>query len=398
MAAPKTAVTEKVAEKIAQAVPTDRLAQEMQNLVQAMAERALLSLTGKVEGMAGRLTDFAAGGGTSLISAITGSEPGGSGLAKAAEAVKGGIGSTGQKLGGVRQKLGKAGQKSAKPKMTNIVESVDVGAPVRVVYNQWTRFQDFPGFMKKVESVEQESEEQVSWKAQIFWSHRTWQAKVIEQVPDKLIIWRSEGNKGYVDGAVTFHALTPDLTRVVLVLEYHPQGVVERVGNMWRAQGRRARLELKHFVRHVMTQTMLHPEEMAEDGWRGEIHDGEVVKDHETALQEEQEREEPADERAEEKPAEEPEEEPEEEREDERAEEEQPEEEPEEEEEEEEEGPQRETAEEEEEEPEEASRPAVARERSTGTGAARPVRRRREAEEDQPSSPARRRTGSTRTR
>ena len=66
-------------------------------------------------------------------------------------------------------------------------------------------------------------------------------------MPDSHIVWRSKGAKGHVDGAVTFPELGPNLTRVLLVLEYHPQGLFERTGNLWRAQGRRARLEFKHF-------------------------------------------------------------------------------------------------------------------------------------------------------
>src|SRR5205807_683237 len=89
-----------------------------------------------------------------------------------------------------------------------------------------------------------------------------------------------------VDGAVTFHELAPELTRIVLVLEYRPRGVVERVGNLWRAQGRRARLELKHFQRHCMAETILHADEIK--GWRGEIRDGEVVEDHAAAVEEDQ--------------------------------------------------------------------------------------------------------------
>jgi hypothetical protein len=126
--------------------------------------------------------------------------------------------------------------------------------------------------------MQQEEDEKLTVKAQVFWSHRTWRSTIIDQVPDKMIVWRSEGDKGHVDGTVTFHDLTPDLTRIVVVLEYHPQGLFERTGNIWRAQGRRARLELKHFQRHVMTQTILHPDEV--EGWRGEIHDGEVVREH----------------------------------------------------------------------------------------------------------------------
>ncbi|MFE3451673.1 SRPBCC family protein [Nonomuraea sp. NPDC059194] len=386
-------------------LPTDKLTQELQNLLLALAERALQSVTGKVEGMAGRLTDFAEGGGSSLLGAITGSKPsgggesGGLGQNMATGAVKGAVkGALKGLLGGLT--------KSGKLKLTNIVETVDIGAPLRVVYNQWTMLEDFPNFMKKVESVKQESEETSTWKAQVFWSHRNWKSTVVKQVPDERIIWRSEGDKGHVNGAVTFHALAPDLTRVLLVMEYHPQGLFERVGNLWRAQGRRARLELKHFARHVMTQTMLHPDKMSENGWRGEIHESQVVKDHETALREEQEaaEEERPEEEAELEPEEEEAElEPEEEEaelEPEEAEEEEGEEEEEEEEEEgEEEEPEaEEEAEEEEEEEEPAPEPVVARERPKKAGVERPVRRRAADEAAKPSRPARSRTGSSRTR
>ncbi|MCO5967593.1 SRPBCC family protein [Actinoallomurus soli] len=201
------------------------------------------------------------------------------GGASAKAAVSGGITAL-KEVGG--QVIGKNGKDkkgeggSAKTKVTNIIEEIDVGAPRQLVYDQWTRFQDFPSFMKKVESTDQLADEKVRWKAKIFWSTRTWESTIVEQVPDERIVWRSTGQKGYVDGAVTFHELASDLTRVLLVLEYHPQGFMEKTGNLWRAQGRRARLELKHFRRHVMSQALLHPGDEAE-GWRGEIHDGEVA-------------------------------------------------------------------------------------------------------------------------
>ncbi|TDD32276.1 SRPBCC family protein [Actinomadura sp. KC06] len=160
-------------------------------------------------------------------------------------------------------------------KPTNIVEQTDVGAPRRLVYDQWTRFEDFPSFMKKVVSVDQAEDGKLHWKAKIFWSSRTWESTIVEQVPDRHIVWRSKGPKGHADGTVSFHELAPNLTRVLLVLEYRPAGLFERTGNLWRAQGRRARLELKHFRRHVMTQALTRPDEV--EGWRGEIRDGEIV-------------------------------------------------------------------------------------------------------------------------
>jgi uncharacterized membrane protein len=140
--------------------------------------------------------------------------------------------------------------------------------------------------MKKVVSVDQTADEKLDWKAKVFWSSRKWESTIVEQVPDRHIIWRSTGDKGHVDGAVSFHKLAPNLTRVLLVLEYHPQGFLERTGNLWRAQGRRVRLELKHFRRQVMTRSLLHPDEVG--GWRGEIRDSRVVKTHEQAIAEEE--------------------------------------------------------------------------------------------------------------
>jgi uncharacterized membrane protein len=175
---------------------------------------------------------------------------------------------------------------AGKVKVTNIEEHIDIGASRRLVYDQWTLFQDYPSFMKKVVSVDQAADEKLDWKAKVLWSSRKWESTIVEQVPDRHIIWRSTGDKGHVDGAVSFHKLAPNLTRVLLVLEYHPQGFLERTGNLWRAQGRRVRLELKHFRRHVMTQSLLHPDEVG--GWRGEIRDSQVVKTHEQATAEEE--------------------------------------------------------------------------------------------------------------
>lgn len=251
-------------------LPTDRLKTEFEGFLGAAVGRGVKAATEKLTGI------------------TEGTGPKGKALAAGARAIGEGKSParalTGAGLAGLKDKVsqafgGKSGGKSGstKIKVTNIVEQIDVGVPVRVAYNQWTQFRDFPSFTKKVENVDQEEDEQLEWKAQIFWSHRTWTATIIEQVPDKRIVWRSEGEKGHVDGSVTFHEVAPDLTRILVVLEYHPQGLFERTGNLWRAQGRRVRLELKHFQRHVMTDTVLHPDDV--EGWRGEIRDGEVVRE-----------------------------------------------------------------------------------------------------------------------
>ncbi|MFD5216304.1 SRPBCC family protein [Streptomyces tendae] len=167
-------------------------------------------------------------------------------------------------------------------KATHIMETVDIGVPLRTVYDQWTQLQDFSGFTKGVQSVSPHDEVTSDWTAKIAFSSRSWKATVQEQIPDRRIAWTSEGAKGSANGVVTFHELAPRLTRVVVVVEYYPAGFFEKTANLWRAQGRRLRLDLKHFARHV---TLLDGEEV--EGWRGEIRDGEVVKSHEDALDEE---------------------------------------------------------------------------------------------------------------
>jgi uncharacterized membrane protein len=265
----------------------DRLKVEALGLASALGDRAVSSVRAKVEDTASRLADYVAdGAGPGLMAAVTGARNLAEGKGPLRSLLGAGMTAVKEKLGG---RGGKGGGQGKNLKVTNIVESIDVGVPVELAYNQWTQFADFPSFMKKVESVEQVEEEKLAWKAQVLWSHRTWESTILEQVPDDKIIWRSKGAKGHVDGAVTFHELAPSLTRILVVLEYHPQGLFEHTGNIWRAQGRRVRLELKHFRRHVMSEVLLHPDEV--DGWRGVIEDGEVVQDHEAAReQEEQDR------------------------------------------------------------------------------------------------------------
>ncbi|MET8201298.1 SRPBCC family protein [Micromonospora taraxaci] len=273
----------------------DQLVGEVRNLAGAIGERAISVVTERITGATGRLSDYARqGGGPGLIAAATGAQKLAQGDSPVKAMVHAGVAGGKEK---VMSALGRMGGKGGgkKQKVTNIVETIEVGVPVRAAYNQWTQFGDFPSFMKKVENVDADSDEKLTWKAQVFWSHRTWESTIVKQVPDKLIHWRSKGEKGSVDGTVSFHEITPDLTRILVVLEYHPQGLFEHTGNLWRAQGRRVRLELKHFVRHVMTEVALDPDQV--EGWRGEIRDSQVVRDHETAVREEREQAEEPEER-----------------------------------------------------------------------------------------------------
>ncbi|WP_157433095.1 SRPBCC family protein [Actinomadura rifamycini] len=285
-------------------LPLDQFKEASQDLARAVMTRALASANDRIRDLTGRLSESAGDGGgggdgdgggvgKKMLAAgakeiAEGKSPlragMSAGMTGAKEKVKGVAGGL---LGGGDGDGGGGGGSEKEAKVVNIVEEFDVGLPLRTTYDQWTRFGDYPSFTSKVESVEQESDEKLNWRAQIFLSHRSWKATITEQIPDTRIVWKSEGAKGYVDGAVTFAELTPNLTRVLLVAEYHPDGFFEKTANLWRAQGRRLRLEFKHIKRHMMTRSVLEQDDI--EGWRGEIRDGEVVKTHEDAVKEEQE-------------------------------------------------------------------------------------------------------------
>ncbi|MGV9291797.1 SRPBCC family protein [Streptomyces sp. NPDC003719] len=274
---------------VAQSEAADRLKAEVQDYLAAQATRLLTGVGRKLGETTGKLNDIADGnspgfaklaldGGRKLAE---GKSPMRAALEVGAGKVKDNVVGAFKNLGGGKgRKKGGGGQKP-----TVIIEYVDVGVPLRTAYDQWTQYQDFSTFAKGVKSANRADDTTSDWQLKVFWSNRSWKAKTTEQVPDDRISWTSEGAKGTTKGVVSFHQLADNLTRVILVIEYYPSGLFEKTGNIWRAQGRRARLDLKNFVRHITLKGE------AEDGWRGEIRDGEVVQSHEDALEEEQKQE-----------------------------------------------------------------------------------------------------------
>jgi uncharacterized membrane protein len=145
-----------------------------------------------------------------------------------------------------------------------IKEGIDVGVPLKTAYNQWTQFADLPEFMKGPQSVDQEEDDELRWVVKIGPSRRRWTAKILEQDPDERIVWEStEGTENR--GAVTFHRLDRNLTRVHVEMEYFPHGFIEKVGNIFLMGRKRVRKDLRLY-RHFLE---LNGEETGE--WRGEI-------------------------------------------------------------------------------------------------------------------------------
>ncbi|MCM1942254.1 SRPBCC family protein [Streptomyces sp. G3] len=272
---------------VAQSEAADRLKAEVQDYLAAQATRLLTGLGTKLGETTGKLNDIAEGNSPGFAKlALDGGRKLAEGKGPMRAALEVGAGKVKDNVVGAFKNLtgGKGGKKGGGgQKPTVIIEYVDVGVPLRTAYDQWTQYQDFSTFAKGVKSANRADDTTSDWQLKVFWSNRSWKATTTEQVPDDRISWTSEGAKGSTKGVVSFHELAPSLTRVVLVIEYYPSGLFEKTGNIWRAQGRRARLDLKNYVRHITFKGE------ADDGWRGEIRDGEVVRSHEDAVAEEEE-------------------------------------------------------------------------------------------------------------
>ncbi|MGQ4363060.1 SRPBCC family protein [Streptomyces sp. SAS_272] len=275
---------------IAHSEAADRLKEEVQEYLAAQATRLLTGVGHKLGDTTSKLNDIAEGNSPGFAKlALDGGRKIAEGKGPVRSALELGASRAKDKVTGALKNLGGGkggkGKKSAGKKPTVIMETIDVGVSLRTAYDQWTQYQDFSTFAKGVKSANRADDTTSDWQAKVFWSNRSWKAKTTEQVPDDRIVWTSEGAKGTTKGVVSFHELAENLTRILLVIEYYPTGLFEKTGNIWRAQGRRARLDLKNFARFITIKGE------AQDSWRGEIRDGEVVTSHEDAMAEEEEQE-----------------------------------------------------------------------------------------------------------
>jgi uncharacterized membrane protein len=151
--------------------------------------------------------------------------------------------------------------------MAEVRESIDVNVPVSTAYNQWTQFEEFPAFMEGVQSVTQIDDTHLRWVAEVGGKTHEWEAEIVQQVPDKLIGWRSVDGKG-VDGSVMFEQDGADSTRIDVQFTWDADGMLESLGSALGIDSRRVRGDLERFKERIERQGV-------ESGsWRGEVHAG----------------------------------------------------------------------------------------------------------------------------
>ena len=150
--------------------------------------------------------------------------------------------------------------------MANIEQSVDVQVPVRTAYDQWTQFEDFPKFMEGVEEVRQVDDTHTHWRTKVAGKEKEFDAVISEQTPDQRIAWESQDGPEHA-GVVTFHRIDDGVTRVMLQMDYEPEGVVEKAGDALGLVTRRVTADLGRFKEMIESRGA-----GGETGaWRGEV-------------------------------------------------------------------------------------------------------------------------------
>jgi uncharacterized membrane protein len=148
--------------------------------------------------------------------------------------------------------------------MATIEESIEVEVPIRAAYNQWTQFEEFPHFMKGVEAVTQIDDTHLHWKTKIAGVEREYDAEITEQHPDERIAWRSIDGKTNA-GVVTFHHVSDSRTKVMVQIDWAPEGPAETVGSVIGADDHRVKADLDRFKDFIENRGM------STGGWRGNV-------------------------------------------------------------------------------------------------------------------------------
>jgi carbon monoxide dehydrogenase subunit G len=172
---------------------------------------------------------------------------------QAVDKMKDQSGIAGKVAGSVAGKIGGGGNGDGGGKKTRrlpIQRYTDVAVPVEVAYKAWTQFDKFPNFMHRVQSVEKTGNDEVQWEEKIWFSKRQWKGKITERRKNDRIAWKTTSGTQHT-GIVSFHKIGDNLTRVMVTVDFHPTGMIEKMGSGLRFVKRAVQADLARFKTYV---------------------------------------------------------------------------------------------------------------------------------------------------
>jgi hypothetical protein len=178
---------------------------------------------------------------------------------KAVEGAKDRLGNAGpggkiaSKLMGGGKDGGGGGGGGKKTRRLPIQRWTDVALPIDKVYDEFTKFDQFPRFMHRVLNVEQKGRDKISWSEKIWFSSRQWEGRVTEKRKNDRIVWKTNSGMEH-KGIVSFHKISDNLTRVMVDMEFEPNGMMEKMASGLRFVKRAVQSDLARFKTYVEMQ------------------------------------------------------------------------------------------------------------------------------------------------
>ena len=160
--------------------------------------------------------------------------------------------------GGVAGKLlskaleagGGGGSGGKKTRRLPIQRWTDVAVPIEAAYKGWSDFEEYPKFMHRVLNVERTGRNKLRWEEKIWFSRRQWEATITERRTNDRIVWKTTSGMSH-RGVVSFHKIEPNLTRVMVEMEFEPNGMVEKMASGLRFVKRAVQADLARFKAHM---------------------------------------------------------------------------------------------------------------------------------------------------
>jgi carbon monoxide dehydrogenase subunit G len=200
-------------------------------------------------------------------------------------------------LGGGGGKDDGEGGGGKKTRRLPIQRWTDVALPIDKVYEEFTKFDQFPRFMHRMLNIEQKGQDKVSWTEKIWFSSREWEGRVTERRKNDRIVWTTKSGMSH-KGIVSFHKLSDNLTRVMVDMEFEPGGMVEKMASGLRFVKRAVEADLARFKTYVEMKDAKgidyqpNPEDEKDDGkGDGDDHDADEATTRDRKSDEERERE-----------------------------------------------------------------------------------------------------------
>ena len=129
--------------------------------------------------------------------------------------------------------------------------SIEIAAPVEIVYGYWETLENLPDFMANVEEVTPTDTDTTHWRIKgPFGRTLEWEARTTQREPNSAIGWNTTEGEVGTSGQVRFEEVAPGHTRVDVTMNYaDPPG--GKVGEVASRAVANPKLQLEQDLRNL---------------------------------------------------------------------------------------------------------------------------------------------------